>query len=161
MTIGAAKAAQTNRRWDREEIAGMTCEEARLCRNGVASRNFNSLLVAFIPDRTREAIKGQRRHQDYISLVKSYMPEMDGVVVPQRDITHRPPPHIANATAQEFSACVVNWRGTPSNRSMRELENPGVTKRDWHTLSVKVLEGGVKTISAFKWSTSTWRGSRL
>ena len=109
-TIGAAKATQSKRRWDREEIAGMTCEEARLCRNGVASRNFNSLLVAFMPDRTREAIKGQRRHQDYISLVKSYMPEMDGVVVPQRDITHRPP-HIASATAPEPA-----FGGTNSSR---------------------------------------------
>ena len=61
----------------------------------------------------------------------------------------------------QFSACVLNWRGTPSNRFLRELEDFGVTKRDWHTLSVKVLEGGVKTISTFRRTTSTWGGSRL
>ena len=60
----------------------------------------------------------------------------------------------------QFSACVLNWRGTPSIRSTRELGDFGVTKRDWHTLSVKVLEGGVKSISAFKRSTGTWGGVR-
>ena len=61
----------------------------------------------------------------------------------------------------QFSACVLNWRGTHSNRYVRELGDFGGTRRDWHTLSVKVLEGGVKSISAFKRSTSTWGGSIL
>ena len=64
-------------------------------------------------------------------------------------------------TQRSFLACVRNWRGTHSNRSTRELKDLGVTKRDWHILSVKVLEGGVKTISAFRQTTSTWVGLRL
>ena len=61
----------------------------------------------------------------------------------------------------QLSACVLNWRGTPSNRSTRELRDLGMTKRDWHTISGTVLEGGVITISAFRRTTTTWPGSRL
>ena len=34
----------------------------------------------------------------------------------------------------QFSACVLNWRGTPSPRSMKELSTVGISKRVWQTV---------------------------
>ena len=79
-SIGAAIGAQTRSRWDEEEVAGMAMEEARLHRRGVKTINagkgmatVNKALAAFMPDRTLEAIKGQRKRPEYKSLVESYM----------------------------------------------------------------------------------------
>ena len=49
----------------------------------------------------------------------------------------------------KFSACVLTWRGVPSQRSVRELRTLGVTKTNWTLLSVKTLEGGHASYSHF------------
>ena len=49
----------------------------------------------------------------------------------------------------KFSACVLTWRGVPSQRSVRELRTLGVTKANWLLLSVKTLEGGHASYSHF------------
>ena len=49
----------------------------------------------------------------------------------------------------KFSACVLTWRGVPSQRSVRELRTLGVTKSNWLLLSVKTLEGGHASYSHF------------
>ena len=97
-SIGAAIGAQTKRRWDDEELAGMAMEEARLRRKGVKTINagkgvatVNATLAALMPDRTLESIKGQRRRPEYKSLVESYMSTSpEETVVPGRT-THRSP----------------------------------------------------------------------
>ena len=66
--IGAAVVAQVKSRWDSEETAMMAMEEARLRSLGA----INQSLVATMPDRTLEAIKGHRRRPDYKSLVELY-----------------------------------------------------------------------------------------
>ena len=47
----------------------------------------------------------------------------------------------------QFSACVLNWRGLPSTRSMKELRTVGIRKRAWQTLSVRTLDGGCRILN--------------
>ena len=56
-----------------------------------------------------------------------------------------------------FSDCVLNWRGTPSPRSMRELQRVGINKGIWQILSVRKPDGGCKILNAFRRTTS-WEG---
>ena len=57
----------------------------------------------------------------------------------------------------QFSACVLNWRGLPSTRSMKELRTVGIRKRAWQTLSVRTLHGGCRILNSFRRTTS-WEG---
>ena len=97
--IRAAIGAQTKRRWDEDELADMAMEEARLRGTGVKTINagkgvatVNTALAAFMPSRTLESIKGQRRRPDYKSLVESYLSACpEETVVPPRGTTYRSP----------------------------------------------------------------------
>ena len=56
-----------------------------------------------------------------------------------------------------FSACVLNWRRTPSNRSNRELHDiAGITHYDWTLMSLRTIEGGTRTLSLFRRTTSQY-----
>ena len=57
----------------------------------------------------------------------------------------------------KFSACVLTWRGVPSQRSVRELQTIGVTKSNWQLLSIKTLEGGVECYAHFSKATEAFR----
>ena len=56
----------------------------------------------------------------------------------------------------KFSACVLTWRGVPSQRSVRELQTLGVTKTNWMLLSVKTLEEGVECYTHFTKATEAF-----
>ncbi|RLJ22680.1 hypothetical protein DJ031_00370 [bacterium endosymbiont of Escarpia laminata] len=58
------------------------------------------------------------------------------------------------ATEVEFTACVLNWRGTPAARSVLELGRLGISKADWMIMSVRTLEWGAKSIACFRSSTA-------
>ena len=54
-----------------------------------------------------------------------------------------------------FSACVLNWRGTPANQSVRELSDiAGITFNDWTLMSLRTIEGGTRTLGMFRRTTS-------
>ena len=53
-----------------------------------------------------------------------------------------------------FSACVLNWLGTPSPRSKKELQRERINKGISQILSVRTLDGGCKIISTFRRTTS-------
>ncbi|GBN41235.1 hypothetical protein AVEN_78760-1 [Araneus ventricosus] len=66
------KVPKSKTRWSAEEIALMAMSEANFLREG-RSLEVNSYLLSQFPNRTREAIKGQRRQVKYKDLVKEYM----------------------------------------------------------------------------------------
>lgn len=56
-----------------------------------------------------------------------------------------------------FSACVLNWRGTPANKSVRELSDiAGITFSDWTLMSLRTIEGGTRTLGLFRRTTSRY-----
>ena len=57
----------------------------------------------------------------------------------------------------QFSACVINWRGTIAPRSARELSALGLTQNELMLLCVRTLEMGHKVVRHFQRSTA--RGS--
>ena len=93
-------AAQVKSRWDTEETALMAKEEARLRNLGVKS--INQGLVAYMPQRTLEAIKGHRRRPDYKSLVELYAVSTpwrhDGVQEEEMAEVRYLPSHTAGST---------------------------------------------------------------
>ena len=72
----------------------------------------------------------------------------------------RPPEEI------HFTACAINWRGTPATRSTTELlDLCGISRNDFLLMSVRTLEQGVKINATFHRSTTNygnrrWRGGR-
>ena len=56
----------------------------------------------------------------------------------------RPPEEI------HFTACAINWRGTPATRSTTELlDLCGISRNDFLLMSVRTLEQGVKINATF------------
>ncbi|RLJ22878.1 hypothetical protein DJ031_00040 [bacterium endosymbiont of Escarpia laminata] len=87
----------------------------------------------------------------------------------QRKTTYYNQPAIREWCAKEFglvaadvafTACVINWRGTPAARSVLELGRYGVTRKEWALMSVKTLEGNARIIASFRSSTAYF-GPRL
>ena len=60
-----------------------------------------------------------------------------------------------------FSACALNWRGTPATRTTRDLANYfGITNNDFCLMSIRTLEQGVRINNAFHRTTTNYRNSR-
>ncbi|GBN95226.1 hypothetical protein AVEN_120660-1 [Araneus ventricosus] len=66
------KIPKTKTRWSSEEIALMAMSEATFLQQG-RTLEINTYLLSQLPNRTREAIKGQRRQAKYKNLVREYM----------------------------------------------------------------------------------------
>ena len=58
----------------------------------------------------------------------------------------------------QFSACVINWRGTIAPRSARELSALGLTQNELMLMCVRTLEMGHKVVRHFQRSTATGSG---
>lgn len=52
-------------RWNEDEIYQLARREAQLVISGIQARKINSLLYEQFPERSQEAIKGQRRKAEY------------------------------------------------------------------------------------------------
>ena len=63
-------------RWNAEESSLLARQEARLVREGI--KCVNQALLPLFPNRTLEAIKGQRRCPRYREKVRHYLGELDG-----------------------------------------------------------------------------------
>ena len=57
----------------------------------------------------------------------------------------------------QFSACVINWRGTIAPRSARDLAILGITNSDMTLMCVRTLEMGSRIVRHFR--STTVRGS--
>ncbi|GBL83240.1 hypothetical protein AVEN_165428-1 [Araneus ventricosus] len=68
----AIQIPKSKTRWSSEELALMAMSEATLIKQGKTSE-INTELLSQFPNRTREAIKGQRRQLKYKNLVKEYV----------------------------------------------------------------------------------------
>lgn len=68
---------RTKERWSEEEIRIMARKEALILIATPGVRNMNQLLLAQLPGRTLEAIKGKRRQLQYKAFVQEFLAGMD------------------------------------------------------------------------------------